>query len=673
MINSVTLTNFRKHENLHLDFDSGFTLFRAGNEAGKTTVIEGVCYALLGSKALRTSIEAAVTRGLAVNSLKSSVQLSIEGSDVRVTRSKGAAEMHVDGKLSCTGQADVTAAVCKLLGVEPKHLTSLLVAQQGEVRGLLLEGATADRTINTLANLDQLEILIERVQTKYDVQPSRFIQQAIDQLEEKLGAEAVPAPSETEVKALTEEENIAEQAYAALVSERSQYDVKQASAQIAEHKQAVAHNARCVEMREKAAAMPKPLEPDQPRSLIAEITAQESQVQAQRALRAQYLAAPLEHAAALPAEVFAAKLTLTSEKVATARGVLSDISKKIAVLRALKINETTCGLCGKDVSEVPEVVEKNLQADRQLAELEEQQVGMRSELGAAEKELAALEELRAIDRKAAVPKGLWEPDGTVPQTYSWRGPVPLEPVSRAAELSDLKKQWAQFDTNLSEWNDFQRQFAGMEPMAVSDITGAQTCLATADVLDAKVRAQLSAVGAARAACKQAQARLAHASAEYQADKALRAQTTADLKAAKEKIKVSRKVETLVKKLRDLRPVLAAKVWGVVLSSISHFFSQIRGDVSRVTRDEDGFAVDGQPVAALSGSTLDSLGLAMRLALIKVFCPAASWLVLDEAASACDEERELAMLATLKTSGFRQVLLVSHSSAGDAVADHLCTL
>ena len=93
----------------------------------------------------------------------------------------------------------------------------------------------------------------------------------------------------------------------------------------------------------------------------------------------------------------------------------------------------------------------------------------------------------------------------------------------------------------------------------------------------------------------------------------------------------------------------------------------------VTRDADGFKVNGRSVAGLSGSTNDALGLAIRMALSKLFLPAVPFLFIDEGFRGADANRELAGVGTLAGAGFNQVLLITHSSLPETVADTLITL
>jgi len=84
-------------------------------------------------------------------------------------------------------------------------------------------------------------------------------------------------------------------------------------------------------------------------------------------------------------------------------------------------------------------------------------------------------------------------------------------------------------------------------------------------------------------------------------------------------------------------------------------------------------IDGKVVDAYSGSTKDSLGLAIRLMLQKTFLPSVGFLLLDEAAAACDDVRESDMLAVLASSGVDQVILVTHSDLADTFAANVITI
>ena len=89
--------------------------------------------------------------------------------------------------------------------------------------------------------------------------------------------------------------------------------------------------------------------------------------------------------------------------------------------------------------------------------------------------------------------------------------------------------------------------------------------------------------------------------------------------------------------------------------------------------ENGFMVDGKDVYSLSGSTLDILGLAIRVALTKTFLPHCRFLLLDEPFAACDAQRQAQALGFIHTLGFDQIIIVTHDNLTEAVADHVIEL
>jgi ABC-type transport system involved in cytochrome bd biosynthesis fused ATPase/permease subunit len=108
-------------------------------------------------------------------------------------------------------------------------------------------------------------------------------------------------------------------------------------------------------------------------------------------------------------------------------------------------------------------------------------------------------------------------------------------------------------------------------------------------------------------------------------------------------------------------------------TVSKYFSDIRGTPSVFSRGEDGFMVDGHKVSSLSGSALDALGLAIRMALPRTFLPNARFLVLDEPAAAADDNRETNMLGVIATYDADQVILVTHSDLADSFAAQVIRL
>lgn len=87
----------------------------------------------------------------------------------------------------------------------------------------------------------------------------------------------------------------------------------------------------------------------------------------------------------------------------------------------------------------------------------------------------------------------------------------------------------------------------------------------------------------------------------------------------------------------------------------------------VTKTADGFLVNGSPSKSLSGSTLDILSIAVRVALTKVFLPNMDMLILDEPAHGADRDRTASILGFLSSIGYRQVIIATHDEISEAVA------
>ena len=88
MLRTLTLKNFRKHEDAEFNFTDGLVVVRGANEAGKSTLGEAVLYALFGSSMLRESLDAVVTYDKPESSLKVALTFAIDGVDYKIVRGK---------------------------------------------------------------------------------------------------------------------------------------------------------------------------------------------------------------------------------------------------------------------------------------------------------------------------------------------------------------------------------------------------------------------------------------------------------------------------------------------------------------------------------------------------------------------------------------------------------
>ena len=137
MLRTLTLKNFRKHEDLALDLNQGIIALRGNNEAGKSSLIEAIAYALFGAKACRESLDNVVTYGRPVSSLLVRMVLEVDGIEYTVKRSKSGAELTY-GQHSVTGQNEVTDFFERLFGAPASVASSLWLSRTSLCRLILL-------------------------------------------------------------------------------------------------------------------------------------------------------------------------------------------------------------------------------------------------------------------------------------------------------------------------------------------------------------------------------------------------------------------------------------------------------------------------------------------------------------------------------------------------------
>ena len=98
-----------------MNFTPGINAIRAANEAGKSTALKAIAYAMFGSKALPETLEDTVTYGVPVSKLKVTLDFDHAGVAYSISRGKSGAELVTSGAV-VTGQTEVTKYVERLLG-----------------------------------------------------------------------------------------------------------------------------------------------------------------------------------------------------------------------------------------------------------------------------------------------------------------------------------------------------------------------------------------------------------------------------------------------------------------------------------------------------------------------------------------------------------------------------
>lgn len=702
MFISAKISNFRKLRSLFVEFGPGMIAIRAANESGKSTLLEAIAYAMTGAEALREPLADVVTWGEKETSLKVELKLKINGHVIDIRRGKSGAEIDVDGKLSATGQKEVTRFVEGLLGAAPKMAGKLMMASQGALRGALEDGPTATaQLIEGLSNFGLIDEIIALVQEHLPSGSPVAVEQQLKALAGQLETER---PGELDLSALQAE---VRDCTAALNAEQAELAAVAAELPPAT---AAAEQAR----RNAAALASAQREVSTAQATLARANGTLAGLQPVPAVSAEELAR-LRVAAAAAAEAGAAAAAhrelaalarpaqewegtrQSFDEAATAgrleldRQVLhaNQLGLRKAEVTGRLIKETSCAFCGKDLRDVPEVALHNSPLAAEVAAIEREQALTLAVIQELQADQEAYASIAAADRAAARvyakhARYVSLQDTAVPPLWTWAGPDLSQAVmagageALAAAEAEVRRadkdagQKAALEAEIGRASaalgTAQAWVADLEPKVAADRSvGLETDL------KAKARYHEERAARQRAEILRLEAAMATAQQVHAVKVSGYSRIQDAYKAAEIQLEELQLNNVLLRKLRGARPKVADKLWGVILATVGHYFSGIRGVQSVVSKEDSGFKVDGKPVTGLSGSALDSLGLGIRIALTKTFLPNIDFLMLDEPGAACDDNRESSMLGVLSTAGFQQVLLVTHSAMADVFADQVVTL
>ena len=707
MLKSLKTTNFRKMENNHIEFESGMVVVRGSNEAGKTTMLEAIAYALFGVKSCRGSLAEVVTWGKADTTLSVELVVACDGTDYTITRSKSGAEINYEsGKV--TGQNECSLFVERLFGVSNGNVSKLIYGSQGDIRGALSQGPKATtELIENLANFDLIDTVVDLVQTNLITGPTAALEavlQSADLRLELVKAQVIEPDTDGWEETAQGFDKSAADFY--VKAEALLPDVLEVKTTLDEAtKQAVSAN----NLNAKIALF-KESTVSRQASIVALEVAAKNRPDTVAVTKAEKDLAHAKNSAALQVEFLQMQRVMDTypedlwegsedsldAEVTKTQGLLSDFRDGITAQRANKIlfesqkvTGSVCGFCSQDVSKFPEIAKKNADLDASLIVADEMIANLKAMRVDEQATLDVLLGIRAAQAKYKALVSLNVEAGTlqVPYSLSWVGPdvTNLDPQwegEAATKLATLKIQLEKAnaaDAKIEAEKDLVAEYAVKITAADAELT--QLPLAEqledlrakysllfethAGLVNEVAEAKFQAEGIRGSIANEASAYADMLSAVTDAEQ--------DVEIAKKRVADLSFNNALIKRLRSARPIIADRLWSVVLGAVSSYFSTMRGVVSVVTKASDGFKVDGQSVEGLSGSTLDILGLAIRLALTRTFLPSAPFLILDEPSAAMDDKRSQEMVGFLLAFGFAQTLMVTHKEVNEGAANQLITL
>ena len=683
MITKIVLTFFKRHENLTIDFTEGMVALRGANEAGKSTIYHAILYAMFGARALPLSVSETVTYGHPDSALKVHLEFQFEGKLYTIDRSTRGAQLAC-GSVTANGQAEVTKFVEALFKVNADAATKIMIASQNGLRGAL-ESGDAVPLIEKLANISLIDELIDKVQNQLPSGNTKALVESLAGLEELVEpvldlSDLAPTvefcKSVLSLATLTEER---------IAKQRSAIDEAGARAVIATYtstKQSIEQASKSLEQNLARIATP-------PAKPAADVSALQTARQAQNAAVDRYAAYQAWVKVKQPTEFITENiedaLVFAQTEIDHAQTSWGSWVGRRSAASARVITETACGLCGKDLSTVPEVVVKNTQLQEEVKNCDANIEACEDVIRERKNRLTWLRALKQTDTEVRTYYARHHAYTTLgksfPATLDWKGehPDPVVQIDYNTQIQEAERAETAYQRALAVQAEvsasvtrLQTELSGLT-LDKAGYSAAQETLEELTATTLLLQTQVAEVGKARLALKDAETAVAVAQQKY--DTELTAYRAAMVNKAKLQATLAeyQKNNALIKKLREARPIVAAKLWAIVLSSVSQHFSQIRGTPSIVTRDANRFLVDGHNSMGLSGSTLDALGLAIRVALGKTFLPSVSFLLLDEPAAGMSDERETAMLGLLATLDYDQVVVVTHSPLADSFATSVVAL
>ena len=685
MLKSVKLTNFRKHRDRFLEFSPGLNVIRGVNEIGKTTVSESICYLFFGARALRQPVAEVVTYDEPENSLRVDLHAEISGVELTAYRSPRGAEVHY-GDRTIVGQTETKKFFESLFNCSAELMSTLQIAGQNSVRGVLASDSkvSAGGLVEVLANLQVIEQLINKVQEHWPSGNTKIQQSHVTRLKDS--EIAVPdMPDPTAVEAAKNAANATKTAMESARKQLAELPVKEATATIREAESVKALNKQVANLRaaaqrklDEASAVPLPITSQwQITDWEFEIANEQAAAIRRRAFEAARAIPTFEGQRTNRAEVLKS-LEDAQHELKTLGADRMNAQMKYTQALAKIIKDKSCAFCQKDLSEVPEVLLHNAKQNEDVQRFQMQVQNCDDSIAAITSQGNAWTPIFDLDRQIQkLNVEYWDIDTAVlPATFAWKGapPSPAVPLDKLRlAVADAKASWAAYEGAQAALKAASDQLASLAMKPEVDTSAAEEVLAQAKAAELVVADWQRQYHAAEREAIQVQSKY---------DMEVERRNTA-LKAAAEReaeiaslSKVVEEMEAnngLIKALREARPQITAQLWGTVLGAISHYFTSIRGEVGMVTRDTDAFKVNGRSIHGLSGSTLDALGLAIRIALSKVFLPSVPFVFLDEVFAGADDNRETNGFATIAASSFEQVLLVTHSDLGDSLADRLIVL
>lgn len=684
MLNSIRLINFGVHTDRIFNFTPGINGIRGANEKGKSTLLLAILYAIQGARALPESLEEYVTWGCPANSLRVEFSVTINGQEYTGYRAKSGAELTGNG-ITVSGASEVSNFFVRSFGADMQTLMKVAISDQDGLRSALADGSGS--LIERLGKVGLIEHLINGMQTGFSCGNTKALELQIAESEQNL-AEKPTLDLSSQQEALQAAEGL----QATLTIAAQELGPSVANLKVVSEAATAKLNACTAELARQERLQ---AELEQLQKQIAEfvdgelhdVSALEAVQARQAGINETNLALAkfdklVKHPRVGSVEQYSRILAESTAAVGALNAQITTAAADIKSLQRERMSSGVCPTC-KTVLTDPEIIKQhNAGIDvkiEALKALELKATGALPEAKAVVAELAALNaKSEQLLREALAIRSHYVQIDTQswPVQVAWTGPgvqevedVESAMAQRRAENRALLQRRAAQEARIARQGAVQQELASstLTHVDADEVAAAQEAYKEASRtygnLQQELRAAAQEVTSIKAAIDTAEKVHAVELSLWEERKA----RIGELRTMLDEILDN---NDIIKRLRSARPVVVNKLWNIVLHLVSESFSDIRGSVSRVTRENDTFMIDGKPLGVYSGSTKDSLALAIRGTLQRVFLPNVSFMIVDEPGRGMDDDREANMLAQLSRVNIPQIIVVTHSPLVDTYATNL---